>query len=97
MKKLLAVLLVLASLSLTACSSTSPSGTTSEKKTDSKELIVYTGRKESTIKPVIDAFATKTGIKVTIKGGKTGGLINEIEQEKTNPIADIFISTAPFF
>lgn len=94
MKKLLAVLLVVASLSLTACSSTSPSGATSEKKTDSKELIVYTGRKESTIKPVIDAFAAKTGIKVTIKGGKTGGLINEIEQEKANPIADIFISTA---
>ena len=93
MKKLLAVLLVVVSLSLTACSSATPNST-SEKKTDSQELIIYTGRKESTIKPVVDAFATKTGIKVTIKGGKTGGLINEIEQEKANPIADIFISTA---
>jgi len=93
MKKLLSVLLVVASLSLTACSSTTPNST-SEKKTDSQELIIYTGRKESTIKPVVDAFATKTGIKVTIKGGKTGGLINEIEQENANPIADIFISTA---
>lgn len=57
------------------------------------ELVVYSGRKESAIKPVIELFERETGIKVALKVGKTSGLANEILQERERPRADIFIAT----
>lgn len=57
------------------------------------DLVVYSGRKESAIKPVVEAFQKKTGIPVKLKIGKTSGLANELIQEKSHPRADVFIST----
>ncbi len=58
-----------------------------------KNLVVYSGRKEKAIRPVIQAFERDSGIKVRLKVGKTSGLANELLQERNNPRADIFIST----
>lgn len=57
------------------------------------ELVIYSGRKESAIKPVVDLFERETGIKVALKVGKTSGLANEILQERQRPRADILIAT----
>lgn len=57
------------------------------------ELVIYSGRKESAIKPVVELFERQTGIKVALKVGKTSGLANEILQERQRPRADIFIAT----
>ena len=57
------------------------------------ELVIYSGRKESAIKPVIELFERQTGIKVALKTGKTSGLANEMLQERQRPRADIFIAT----
>lgn len=57
------------------------------------ELVIYSGRKESAIKPVVELFERETGIKVALKVGKTSGLANEILQERERPRADIFIAT----
>ncbi|MCI0409412.1 MAG: extracellular solute-binding protein [Acidobacteria bacterium] len=57
------------------------------------ELVVYSGRKESAFKPVVDLFERKTGIRVALKVGKTSGLANEILQERRRPRADIFVAT----
>ncbi|MCZ7627355.1 MAG: extracellular solute-binding protein [Candidatus Methylomirabilis sp.] len=57
------------------------------------ELVVYSGRKESAIKPVVELFERETGIKVALKIGKTSGLANAILQERGRPQADIFIAT----
>ncbi|MBI4381987.1 MAG: extracellular solute-binding protein [candidate division NC10 bacterium] len=57
------------------------------------ELVIYSGRKESAIKPVVDLFERKTGAKAVLKIGKTSGLANEILQERQHPRADIFIAT----
>src|SRR3990172_10487892 len=57
------------------------------------ELVIYSGRKESAIKPVVDLFERKAGVKVVLKIGKTSGLANEILQERQRPRADIFIAT----
>jgi len=57
------------------------------------ELVIYSGRKESAIKPVVDLFERRTGAKVVLKIGKTSGLANEILQERQRPRADIFIAT----
>ncbi|HWQ70126.1 MAG TPA: extracellular solute-binding protein [Patescibacteria group bacterium] len=57
------------------------------------ELVIYSGRKESAIKPVVELFERETGIRVALKVGKTSGLANEILQERQRPRADIFIAT----
>lgn len=57
------------------------------------ELTIYSGRKESAIKPVVELFERQTGIRVALKTGKTSGLANEMLQERQRPRADIFIAT----
>ncbi len=57
------------------------------------EIVVYSGRKEMVIKPVTEAFQTKTGVPVKLKIGKTSGLAHELIQEKARPRADVFIAT----
>jgi iron(III) transport system substrate-binding protein len=57
------------------------------------DLVVYSGRKESAIKPVIEAFQKKTGVPVKLKIGKTSGLANELIQERARPRGDVFIAT----
>lgn len=56
-------------------------------------LVIYSGRKEKAIKPVVDAFTKQTGIQVDLKVGKTAGLANEIRMEKTRPRGDLYVST----
>src|SRR5256885_5489048 len=48
-------------------------------------LVIYSGRKEKAIKPVVDEFTKQTGIQVDLKVGKTSGLANEIRMEKARP------------
>ena len=57
------------------------------------ELVIYSGRKESAFKPVVELFERRTGVKVALKTGKTSGLANEILQERQRPRADILIAT----
>ncbi len=57
------------------------------------DIVVYSGRKETAMKPLIQAFQKKTGIQVKLKIGSTSGLANELIQEKARPLADLFIST----
>jgi iron(III) transport system substrate-binding protein len=56
-------------------------------------LVIYSGRKEKAIKPVVDEFTKQTGIQVDLKVGKTSGLANEIRMEKARPRGDLYIST----
>src|SRR5207244_12950918 len=56
-------------------------------------LVIYSGRKEKAVKPVVEAFTKLTGIPVDLKVGKTSGLANEIRMEKSTPRGDLFIST----
>jgi len=57
----------------------------------SKVLVVYSGRKEPLILPVIKKFEEKTGIKVILHSGNTPDLANAILEERKNPQADVFI------
>ncbi len=59
---------------------------------DSKELVIYSGRKEPLFIPIVTKFQEKTGIKVTLQSGETPALANAILEEKNNPRADIFVA-----
>src|SRR5207244_12768956 len=58
-----------------------------------EELVVYSGRKEIVVKPVVEAFQKKTGVAVRLKIGPTSGLANALIQEKARPRADVFLAT----
>ncbi len=60
----------------------------------SGSLVIYSGRSEALITPIIEAFKVKyPGITVELKSGKNNELAAAILEESANPQADIFIST----
>lgn len=56
------------------------------------ELVVYSGRKDKFIKPVVAEFTKETGIKVLLHSGKSTALINKLKLEGNKTTADLFIS-----
>lgn len=55
-------------------------------------LVVYSGRAERLIKPVLDRFEKETGIKVQLLTSKTAELVNRLRAEGENTPADILIT-----
>jgi len=55
------------------------------------ELVVYNARNEAFVKPLLEQFEEETGIRVRIHTGREE-LVNQIEEERNNVQADIFIS-----
>ena len=63
----------------------------------SGNLVIYSGRSEPLIQPVIDAFQARyPGVKVLLKAGSNSQLANALLEEKANPQADLFITTELF-
>lgn len=59
---------------------------------ESKELVIYSGRKEQFILPLLEEFEKETGIKVKLLAGSATEYAHRIIEEKNNPQADIFFS-----
>jgi iron(III) transport system substrate-binding protein len=55
-------------------------------------LVVYSGRAERLIKPVLDAFQARTGIRVEILSSGTTELVNRLQAEAERTEADLFIT-----
>lgn len=66
------------------------SNNTSEK--DDETLVIYSGRKEQFILPLIDKFEQETGIKVQLLSGNAVEYAHRIMEEERNPQADIFLA-----
>jgi iron(III) transport system substrate-binding protein len=62
---------------------------------DPGSLIVYSGRSESLIGPLIGTFQTMTGIDVSVKYGSTGEIATTILEEGSNSPADVFFAQDP--
>jgi iron(III) transport system substrate-binding protein len=61
------------------------------------ELVIYSGRSEPLIQPVIAAFSQRyPEVKILLKAGSNSELANAILEEKANPQADVFITTELF-
>jgi len=58
----------------------------------SGELVVYSGRSDKFVRPAMQAFEKKTGIKVIIHNAKAPELINKLRVEGKRTKADLFIS-----
>lgn len=63
----------------------------------SGELVIYSGRSEPLIQPVIDAFKAKyPNVEILLKAGSNSELANALIEEQANPQADLFITTELF-
>ncbi len=57
-----------------------------------QEVNLYSARKEALIKPLLDEFSQKTGIKVNLVTGKADALLKRLETEGANTPADVLIT-----
>ena len=60
-----------------------------------KPLVIYSGRKESLIGPIIQSFTDATKIPVEVKYGKTGEMAATLMEEGDKTPADIFYAQDP--
>ncbi len=95
MKKIFLIIgTVLIALALAACnpkpapnqSSAPPAGE------ETGELVIYSGRREQFIMPLIEKFTAETGIKVQLLSGSAAEYALKILDERNNPQADIFFA-----
>ena len=59
---------------------------------ETETLVIYSGRSDKFVKPVIEKFTRKTGIKVVLHSAKSTELINKLRIEGKRTEADLFIS-----
>lgn len=76
------LVLILVSMALAACSRDST-------------LVVYSGRSESLVGPVVDLFRDATGIEVDVKYGSTAEIAATLLEEGKNSPADVFFAQDP--
>ena len=57
-----------------------------------EELLIYSGRSDKFVKPVIEEFTRQTGIKVVLHAGSSTALLNKLQLEGKRTQADIYIS-----
>lgn len=77
-----------------SCSGSIASNSTAETPQIKSNLVIYSGRTESFMQPIIMAFNdVYPDITIQLKSGKNSELAATILEERANPQADVFIST----
>jgi len=56
------------------------------------ELVIYSGRKDGFVAPVVEKFTEQTGIKVLLHSGESTALLNKMQIEGARTMADLYLS-----
>ena len=101
-RALAAVMLVIAAAAVAACGADAtatptaqPQATPTPVPQGAGSLVVYSGRGESLVDPIIQQFADVTGIDVEVKYGGTASLAATLLEEGANSPADVFYAQDP--
>ena len=79
-------------LAAAACSGNAAGDEAEEDAVDESKLVVYSGRQESLVQPVVDDFVAETGIEVSVRYGNTAQLAAQIIEEGDRTKADAYFS-----
>ena len=79
----------------TAAPQAEPTPTAASVQRASGSLVIYSGRSESLVDPIIQQFADVTGIDVQVKYGGTASLAATLLEEGANSPADVFYAQDP--
>lgn len=93
MKYLYAVALFVCCLSLSSCNT--QFGGAGNQAEESVSILVYSGRTENLVQPIIDQFAAASGIEVKVKYGKTSEIAATLLEEGSNSPADVVWAQDP--
>lgn len=97
----LAVLALAVVLAVTGCASGAPNAGagagTPPAQDGSADLVVYVGRNEDHVRPLVELFEAETGLVVDARYGSTGELATTILQEGEASPADLFFTQDPAY
>lgn len=93
-KRFALVLAVIPALVLGGCAvnNTNPPLTSGESVETKDTLVLYSGRAEELVSPLLDLFTQETGVKVEVRYAGTAELAAQILEEGTNSPADVFLA-----
>ena len=86
-------LLFVAALLASACTAATPASP--EKSSAGTNLVIYSGRSESLVGPIVQRFQEETGINVQVRWGNTAELAATLLEEGGNTPADLFFAQDP--